>query len=107
MSNKKSDSPDVFTYAGAIAGILLVIYLISTSFDRPHGPSPIIDGVVLLMAIAVGFVVMFFAASRLFPNGEKDVNKSNMTRARIKMGAVMLLSMLASGAIAFIYYFIF
>ena len=107
MSDKEPDSPDFLTYAAGTGGIASVIYLISSSFSRPHGPSPIIDALVYIAAMAFGLTVLFIAIGRLFPDGDKSLNKLTMTKARLKLGAALLLSMFASGSLSLVYFFIF
>lgn len=106
MDNKDSGRPDLAIFAGAAVGIGSIVYLIGSSFARPHGASPFIDVIVLLAAIAVGLAVMIFTAQLLFPNGERDIDESKIVSARLKMGAAIFMSMLASSAVGFVYFFL-
>lgn len=94
------------TYAGAAVGVGSIVYLACSSFARPHGASPFVDVIVFLVAIAVGLGVMIFTAQLLFPNGERDIDDPKIISARLKMGAAIFMSMLASGAVGFVYFFL-
>ena len=106
MSNKDSESPGILGYASAAIGVICVIYLIITFFTNSRANSPLIDAIMLLAALAFGFLVMFVSSRLLFRNGDESIDKANIAWARAKIGLVICLSMVASGSVAFIYFFI-
>lgn len=107
MKSSNNDSPTFITYVGAAISTALLIYLFLSSFANSHGPSWLLESLVLIAALSAGLAALVLTSRILFPNDEKDANDADRNKIRIKMGVIIVVSMLASGSVAFVYFFLF